>query len=295
MYKKMLVPLDGSELSEVVFPYAEELAGRLGLEVILLHVHSPGKDEAIPLHQAYIERKAEIMKQQSEEVWQKAGGKQGSKAVQVRSELVAGYPAKEILRYADENNIDLILMATHGRSGVERWVMGSVAEKVLQASKTPIWLVRAKVSEESIHHKWPMGAILVPLDGSELSEAVLPHVKTLARQQDAKSTNVVLFGVCEPLVESGYYIPETSLTSEETKKYLARVEKQLKEAGISVQIEIRKGKAAEQIIKYASEKPFNLIAMSTHGRSGLGRWVFGSVADKVLHGASIPILLVRPQ
>jgi nucleotide-binding universal stress UspA family protein len=81
----------------------------------------------------------------------------------------------------------------------------------------------------------------------------------------------------------------------ELKKYLAKEEEQLKDAGLSVRSEVRKGRPAEQIIEYASEKSFNLIVMSTHGRSGLGRWVFGSVASKVLHEASSPILLIRPQ
>jgi len=295
MYKRMLVPLDGSELSEIVFPYAEELAGRLDLEVILLHVHSSEEREAAPLYQAYIEHKVDILKSQSEEVLKKTGAGAKRTPVKVRGEVTSGYPAEEILRYADENNIDLILMATHGRSGIKRWVMGSVAEKVLQASKAPIWLVRAKVSAESIHDKWPKGETLVPLDGSELSEAVLPYVKTLAKQQGAESMNVVLFGVSEPLVESGYYIPDVPMKMDDLKKYLAKEERQLKDAGLSVRSEVRKGRPAEQIIKYAREKPFNLIVMSTHGRSGLGRWVFGSVADKVLHTASSPILLVKPQ
>ncbi len=295
MYKRMLVPLDGSELSEVVFHYAKELAGRLGLETILLHVHSSEECDVSPLHQAYIERKAEIMKQQVDDVRQKTATGQGDKAVQVRGELVSGYPAEEILRYADENNIDLILMATHGRSGVRRWVMGSVAEKVLQASKVPIWLVRAGISQEHTHHKWPKGTMLVLLDGSRLAEAVLPHVKALVKQQGTESMDVVLFGVSEPLVESGYYIPDVPMKTNELKKYLAKEEEQLKDAGLSVRSEVRKGRPAEQIIEYASEKSFNLIVMSTHGRSGLGRWVFGSVASKVLHEASSPILLIRPQ
>ena len=295
MYKRMLVPLDGSELSEVAFPYAKELAGRLDLEVILLHVHNPEEGEAVPLHQAYIERKAEIMKRQTEEMRQKTGIGQGGKAIQVRGELVVGYPAAEILSYAENNDIDLILMATHGRSGIKRWAMGSVAEKVLRASKVPVWLVRAGVPEETVYDKWPERTMLVPLDGSELAEAVLPHVKALAKQRGAEPVDVVLFGVCEPLVESGYYIPDVPMTLEELKEYLAKVEKRLKEAGLRVRSEVRKGKPAEQIVEYASKNPFNLIVMSTHGRSGLGRWVFGSVADKVLHGASSPIFLVRPQ
>jgi len=295
MYKRMLVPLDGSELSEVVFHYAKELARRLGLETILLHVRNSEECDVSPLHQAYIERKAEIMKQQVDDIRPKTATGQGGKAVQVRGELVAGYPAEEILRYADENNIDLILMATHGRSGVRRWVMGSVAEKVLQVSKVPIWLVRAGISQEKTHHKWPKGTMLVLLDGSKLAEAILPHVKALAKQQCAESMDVVLFGVSEPLVESGYYIPDVPMKTDELKKYLAKEEKQLKDAGLSVRSEVRKGRPAEQIIEYASEKSFNLIVMSTHGRSGLGRWVFGSVASKVLHEASSPILLIRPQ
>lgn len=295
MYKRMLVPLDGSELSEVVFPYAKELAGRLDLEIILLHVHNPEESETLPLHQAYIERKVEVMARQTEEMRQRTGIGQGGKAVQVRGELVAGYPAEEILRYADENDVGFILMATHGRSGVRRWVLGSVAEKILQASKIPVWLVRAGVPAEVVYDKWPERTMLVPLDGSRLAEAVLPHVKTLAKQQGAEPVEVVLFGVSEHLVESGYYIPDVLTKPEELKEYLAKIEKRLKSAGLSVRSEVKKGKPAEQIIEYAGENPFNLIVMSTHGRSGLGRWVFGSVADKVLHGASSPVFLVRPQ
>lgn len=295
MYKKMLITLDGSEISEVVFPYAKELVARLGLEAILLHVHSPEESKAAPLHQAYIERKAEIMKQQAVRVQRKAATGQGNKAVQVRGELITGYPAEEILHYADKNDIDLILMATHGRSGIKRWVMGSVAEKILRASKIPIWLVRAGIPAENAHDKWPEGAMLVPLDGSELAESILPHVKTLAKQQNAEPVDVVLFGVCERLVESGYYIPDVPMRLEELQEYLAKIEGRLKNAGLSVRSEVRKGKPAEQIIDYASENSFNLIVMSTHGRSGLGRWVFGSIADKVLHAASSPIFLVRPQ
>ncbi len=295
MYKRMLVPLDGSELSEVVFPYAKELAGRLDLEIILLHVHNPEESETLPLHQAYIERKVEVMARQTEEMRQRTGIGQGGKAVQVRGELVAGYPAEEILRYADENDIGFILMATHGRSGIRRWVLGSVAEKILQASKIPVWLVRAGVPAEVVYDKWPRITMLVPLDGSELAEAVLPHVKTLAKQQGIEQMDVVLFGVAEPSVGSVYYIPNVPTTLEEMKEYLAKIEKRLKDAGLTVRSEVRRGNPTEQIIEYAGENPFNLIVMSTHGRSGLGRWVFGSVADKVLHGASSPVFLIRPQ
>lgn len=101
MYKRMLVPLDGSELAEVVFAYARELAGRLDLDVILLHVCRPEGREFLPMHRAYIERAAEIVRRQSAEVQQKIGTQPGGKAVEARGSVVVGHPAEEILRYAE--------------------------------------------------------------------------------------------------------------------------------------------------------------------------------------------------
>jgi nucleotide-binding universal stress UspA family protein len=210
MYKRMLVPLDGSELAEKVIPYAKELAGRLDLELVLFHVENPMEQDSAPIHRAYIERMVEVMRTQSQEVQQRTGFKQGGKVVEVQGELTTGHPAEEILRYADEKSIDLILMATHGRSGIRRWAMGSVADKVLRASKVPIWLVRASIPEEIVYDEWPRRTMLVPLDGSELSESVLPHVETLAKQRDTELVNIVLLRVCEPFFVSADY-PEASM------------------------------------------------------------------------------------
>ena len=195
MYKRMLVPLDGSELAEMVFGYAKELAGRLDLDLNLLHVSGPGEHDLLPKHRAYIERAAEILRRQSAEVQEKTRSKSGGRELEVRGELAEGHTAEEILRYADKNDIDLILMATHGRSGVKRWAMGSVADKVLRASKVPVWLVRAGVPEEIVHDKWPQRTMLVPLDGSKLAESVLPHVEALAKQRGSDLVDVVLLRV----------------------------------------------------------------------------------------------------
>ena len=302
MYKKMLVSLDGSELAEVVFVYAKELAVRLDLDVILFNVCSPAEREAMPMCRAYIERAVETIRRQSEEVRVRTGIKPGSKATEVRGELAVGYPAEEILRYTNENGIDLILMATHGRSGVKRWTMGSVADKVLRASKVPIWLVRAVIPEEIVYDKWPTRTILVPLDGSELAESVFPHVEAVAKQRGAELVDVVLLTVCEPMLLPSYYpvaIPlnwddHVARTMREDAQYLAKVEKRLRGLGLRVRSEVLLGKPADGIVDYANKNPINLIIMATHGRSGLSRWVFGSVAEKVLLGVSTPILLVRP-
>lgn len=313
MYKKMLVPLDGSELAEVVFAYAKELAGRLSLDVTLLHVCSPTEQELAPMHRSYTEHMAGIVKLQVEAIQKKVGIQPGGKAVEVRGELVVGYPAEEILSYADENDIDLILMSTHGRSGIRRWAMGSVADKVLRASKVPVWLVRAGIPEEVVYDKWPSRTILVPLDGSELAESVLPHVEAVAKQRGTEIVDVILLRVCEPPIISSDY-PEAimplsweehveqqmALCKRASEKYLASVEKRLKDAGLKVRSEALVGKPplgnpANEIIDYANRNPFNLIVMATHGRSGISRWAYGSVAARVLLGVSSPLFLVRPR
>ncbi|MFC2023984.1 universal stress protein [Chloroflexota bacterium] len=312
MYKRMLVSLDGSELSEMVFPYVKELAGRLNLDVFLLCVHGPEEAETLPVYRAYIEHKAEFIKRQADAVREKVGA--GGEGLNVSGELAIGYPAEEILRYAEDKDIDLIVMATHGRSGIRRWVTGSVADKVLQASKVPIWLVRAGDTSGVAYDKWPKRTILVPLDGSELAELVLPHVEALAKQPGSEPVEVVLFRVYEMAAALGYYPPsarfetpggavhvmpqdfalgEVDKQKALAEQYLAGVEKRLTKAGLKVRSEVRLGEPAEEIAEFANANPFNFIVMATHARSGLSRWAYGSVAAKVLHGVSSPLLMVR--
>jgi nucleotide-binding universal stress UspA family protein len=304
MYKTMLVPLDGSELAEVVLPYAKELAGRLDLELTLLHVCDSSGSDLQFMCRAYLERAAGTVQEQSREVQSRTGAPSGVKAVEVRVEVAAGHPAEEILSYAEENSIDLILMATHGRSGVRRWVLGSIADKVLRKSKIPIWLVRANIPEEIIHDEWPKRTMLVPLDGSKFAESVLPHVETLSKQRGAELVNVVLLRVYEkPFITADYPEPDSEAHEkriinhfkQEAEQYLVRVEKHLVDAGLHVRKEVLMGKPADEIIKYAHNNHPNLVVMATHGSSGLSLWEYGDIANKILHGVSSPIFLVRPQ
>jgi nucleotide-binding universal stress UspA family protein len=305
MYKKMLVPLDGSELAEVVFTYVKELAARLDTDVTLLHVSRPAGGGFTPMYEAYVERAAGMVKSQIQEVRKKVGGK----AIKVQGEVVVGYPAEEVLRYAEEKKINLIVMATHGHSGVKHWAMGNVADKVLRASKIPVLLIRAGVADATPYDKWPTRTILAPLDGSEQAESVLPHVEALAKQRSIKPVEVVLLRVCEPHVVPSYYTPELPDTSlnwgeymeqdmvrckKEAEEYLAKLEKRFKDIKVGVRSDILVGKAADEIVDYTNKNPFNLIVMTTHGRSGLSRWIYGSVAENVLQGVSVPLLLIRP-
>lgn len=306
MYKKMLVPLDGSDLAERVFVYVKELAGRLDLQVELLHVCAREQYEMLPMHEAYMDRVADKLRSQTDEVRTTTGGSPEAEAVRIVGRVRVGYAAEEILRYADEEKVDIILMATHGRSGITRWVLGSVADKVLRVAKVPVLLVRTGIPEEVMYDKWPKRTILVPLDGSKLAEAVLPHVEALARQRGVEVTEVVLLRVNEPLVILADYPASRPVSweehveqmmarsKEEGEQYLADVQKRIAGAGLKVRSEVIVGTPADAIIDYSSQNRFNFIVMATHGRSGLSRWAFGSVAEKVLIGGSSPVLLVRP-
>ena len=311
MYHRMLVPLDGSELAEVVFTYAEDLAGRLDIDVTLLHVAPPsGNKNFNPMQEAYIKRAAESIKKKAREVQQEQGIDQAGEAVKVTGELAEGYPPDEILKYADEHDIDLILMATRGHSGLRRWSIGSVASKVLSASKIPIWLVRADHAPEEPFDEWESTSLLVPLDGSELAESVIPHVEILARQKGRKNLEVVLFRVSETPTIPSYYGPELSgvslnwgefMQQEEIRRkkasteYLDGIEKQLKEKNIAVKSVVVEGKANDEIINYANSNPRTMIVIASHGRSGFSRLVYGSVAASLLHGVTCPILMVKPR
>jgi len=302
MYKKMLIPLDGSELAEIVLSYATELAGRLDLEVSLLHVCELSNSDSQFMCRSYIERAAEKIRDGSREVQSLTGLSPGIKEVESSGKVVTGHPAEEIINFAKDENIDFILMSTHGRSGVKRWVMGSVADKVLRASPVPIWLVRAAIPEKIIRDEWHNRTLLVPLDGSEMAESVLPHVESLARQRGADKMQIKLIRVAEdPFVTADYPFKDweehVKRTKEHFKKgaetYLEKTQQRLIESGFKVDFKVLQGDPANEIINYAHENLPNLVIMATHGRSGIGRWEYGSVADKVLHGVSSPVFMVR--
>jgi nucleotide-binding universal stress UspA family protein len=300
MYKKMLVPLDGSALAETIVPYATEVAGRLGLELVLLHVCVDNWSETEHLCQVYLDHVANLARKESRKI-QVALGTGQAPVVKAQAELLVGDPAEEIIRYAEGNNVDFILIASHGHSGVRRWVLGNVVDKVLRASKVPVWVVRASALE-AVRDQWAMQKILVPLDGSKAAEAVLPHVTALARQKVDGATAVTLIRVYErPFITADYPEPDweahiarmTEFFKKEAVQYLTGIEKRLAAKGLKVKSEVLVGKPAEEIIRYAETGRPDLLVLSTHGASGLSHWEYGDIAERVLYGVSRPVFLLR--
>jgi nucleotide-binding universal stress UspA family protein len=275
MYERILVPLDGSQLAERALPYAEELSGRLGSEVTLIYVSESIDDPHQHMHQFYMQKMAESTKQDAEAYARKSGKEL---AIQVRSVNLAGNPAEEIVKYADSENIGLIVMSTHGQSGIRQWTIGSIANKVVRATKKPVALVRAEGPRPGVPRKDMLRKALLPLDGSRESEAAMPYAAELASRL---GISVVLVQVLA--------IGDKALAED----YLEKIGAQLKQEGVTVESRVIFGEAATEIINLADEIHADVVAMSTHGRSGIGRWVLGSVAERVLYEGNTPLLLVR--
>ena len=291
MYEKILVPLDGSELSQLVIPYVEEVSRGVKSEIILLRVSEEGEADGEEVRRSYLERMAKSITAQV-----------GLEENVIRCEIVRGHPADEILSYAEQKKVDLIAMSTHGRSGVSRWLLGSVASKVIGAASAPVLAVRAKAQKTVAPEGWLKRKIVVPLDGSKLAELAIRHVNYFA---EVKGAEVVLIRAYqEPEVPSDrsaaikpsweeYRKQVIAVSHDEAANYLDAQKKVLTEKKLRVGTEVVMGDPAIEIIKFVEGKDIDLLALTTHGRSGIGKFLYGSVASKLIHTLPVPILLIN--
>ncbi len=282
MLNKILVTLDGSELAEKVIPYVKKIAGKLDNEVVLFSVcPNKGAEHCI----------CEYLGEKTDEL-QAIG-------IKAKPIVTTGDASNQIVDFSEKNGIGLIMMSTHGSTGISRWNAGSVSNKVMHESYVPLLLVKAMSSKNGLNGN---GKTMVLLDGSRFSEASIPYVINLA---DAFTNETVLFRVNEAAEFHGEMVPELipyweqfrkealSRTGESINRYLENMKTLIGMDGLNVSWKTATGKAADEIIKYAESNDIALVAMSTHGYSGFNHWAFGSVANKVVEGISRPVLLIR--
>jgi nucleotide-binding universal stress UspA family protein len=295
----ILVPLDGSAQSEAVLPYTMAIAKAEGSTLRLLSVVEPegtnpllagmehDSDLAVRMHSEagqYLSQMVAALKQQG---------------VQASSLVVAGAPTEEIRRAAESGDIAMLAMATHGRGGLQRWALGSVADKVMRMSTTPTLLVRPSETPQE-DRTVALRRLLVPLDGSPLAEEAIAPAARLAQSAGAK---LVLLRV-EPWLSSravfateGMYIPNLSTLEDEVgaaaKEYIDSARQQVP-SGVSCESVVLRGFVNVLLEAYVEEGKIDLVVMSTHGRGGLARFVVGSKADSLVR-AGAPTLLIRPQ
>ncbi len=288
MFERILVPLDGSENAEIVFPYCADLAAKFASAVILVTVSEAATVDIDHLYRTYLEHARRKMRQHLE-------ASMARETVTLESEVLFGDPAREILRIAEDKDVRLILIASHGSSAEGPWFLGHIAAKVLRATKRPVMLIRERPSEAAREERKLLRRILVPLDGSEIGEAALCYAVALAKKTAAE---IALIEVFEPVRAVGATGASYSIRQDESVKksllsYLDHVAGPIKNEGLKVSTTVLFGNAANKIMEYAEKNGIDLIAVSTHGRSGLGRWVFGNVTDKILHTGNVAVLVAH--
>jgi nucleotide-binding universal stress UspA family protein len=313
--KTILVPLDGSALAERVLPHVRGLASLLGARVCLLKVIVDDDYDNIlteTLTGAYgLVETPEALQERKQRAWEtmrqhaegylatQARGLQAS-GLDVETEVNFGPPAKIIVEVARERHTTLIAMATHGYGGLKRWTLGSVTDQVVHTATAPVFVVRgAKPAPVDLTIK----RILVPLDGSAFARQALPLAIALAQGANAE---LILLEAVAPPIEAYPGMRPLSRPLPHQAEALATLRAQaaheletlagdLRQQGIMAAPVMVPGYAAEVIVDEAERHGADLIVMATHGYSGLKRWALGSVAHKVLHAATIPLMLVRAQ
>ena len=297
MYKKILVPLDGSAIAEGVLPYVRTFAASLNIPVHLLQVIDPDTLIASRTGELGLSHNISTAEREHNGDYLKKMAAALPDPAAASFSVRIGKPAEVIIEVATPERETLIAMATHGRSGARRWLLGSVAEKVLNGAESDVLLIRAEQIENG-KATGQVKRLVVPLDGSELAERVLPRAVELAKKMhlDMLLLRAYLMpGVAYP---TGAYAPDWKLLDEEQKEivseYLERKIKELRDAGLErVFFTVQEGSAAEKIIDVARENPESLIAMSPHGVGGVGRWVFGSITLRVIRHAETAVLVIR--
>jgi nucleotide-binding universal stress UspA family protein len=218
----------------------------------------------------------------------------------------AGDPASCIVDESKANPDALVALSTHGRTGIGRWVLGSVTDKVLHAIKNPLFIIRSQPDPPS--RAEGLKTIVVPLDGSTIAEQILPHAVFLARSlgvgvklvrarpamreyQHYLESHVMAGGAT---VYTGPYEVFSNEADARAMNYLHDVRMKLQSQGVrSVEEDLIKDHAPEAIIESLGGHSDKMVAMTTHGRSGVARWMLGSVADRVVRHAGVPVLVVR--
>jgi nucleotide-binding universal stress UspA family protein len=297
---QILIPLDGSPLAEQALPCATMLAQKLPAELVLLRAVSLPTDirEILDQNGVLIEAPLKQLDTEAHDYLDQVAGQLKKTGLRVHP-VVRHEPAAEaIVDYAENAGVQQIIMATHGYSGISRWTHGSVAERVLQLARVPLFLVRAQGEERIVSRgPWACRRILVPLDGSTMAEQVLPPLTLVAQAFEAETILFQVSRVQVPgLVTGDWYLPvqdALETARQEAQAYLDRVADGLRAQDVKAGTAMRVGQVADSIIDHARINQVDLIAMCTHGRTGLVRWALGSVADRVLRASHVPIFLVR--
>ena len=300
-FRSVLVPLDGSPLAEQAIPLALEIARAARSKVRLVLVHhslpAPFYEESA---QQYVSLDLAMRKAARDYLRGLAGMLRQRSGLRISSVAIDGSVAQALVKYVQDVGADLVAMTTHGRGGARGAWLGSVADHLVRRLDIPVIVTRAREGAESLSPPPKIREILVPLDWSPLAEAALAPAAAVAGLFDAE---LVLVQVVPPLsagsllpvtFAAGYDIEIIALQRKAAQDYLDGLGEDLRERGARVKTTVVVGRnVGEALIKLAHPERTDLVAIASHGRSGVQRLMLGSVADKLIRAAEPPVLVVR--
>jgi nucleotide-binding universal stress UspA family protein len=279
MFRRMLVPLDGSPQADRILPYASWLANRLHIPILLLSI--------VDLRLAPSARGQGDVEQQL----QQAVDRLHREGVQAAVAMTAGRPAEEILGVAESQGCDLIVLSTSTRQSIGPGTLGPVTDKIFHASQIPLLLIPLLPTAPPMSPPTAQTTLIVSLDGSALAEAALPFAEDLAQKLSAEVMLVRAVAFAGAIVDE-----KTPPTGEvEARAYLGSLTEKLRSGGLAVQSRVLGGPPVEHILDLAHQIPHSLVVLTTHGRSALARWFVGSVAEGIVRAASVPVLVIPHQ
>ncbi len=283
MYTRILVPLNGSELSERVLPHAQHLAQAFNAEIELVYAVAAIEDipdkvaaEVAKDADAYLQRIADSFP---------AG-------LKPKYSVKTGPAAEVIANQATKEEGTLVVMSTHGYTGPKRWMLGSVAHKVVQHVQAPVLLipVRAKGPDGGLVE---FKSLIAPLDGSSVAEHILQHVVSLCKILDMELILVRAYHPNFPGTSIRMY-DIAKIVHDAAENYIEEKARQLQGEGLKkISYKVLRGVPSEQITDFALATPNSLTAMCTQGKHGLGRLELGSVTNAVIHSTEEPVLIIR--
>jgi nucleotide-binding universal stress UspA family protein len=293
MLRRIIVPLDGSAFAETAIPAAAALARGLRGHLELVMVHSPALSGPSPT--AALAQDARIRSFEEAYVIQKARSTADAADGPVASSVLDGPVAPTLIEHVRARKADLVVMTTHGRAGLSRFFLGSVADRLVRELHCPILLLPPESPQ--IPEPGAAARILIPLDGSALAASVLGRAAAVLPDAALELVRVVVLPATPLPPEAGWSVPSEILDEELSiaAHYLEDVAATLRARGRVVHTRVLSHwSPAAAIADYAEERHCDLVALATRGESGLQRALLGSVADKIIRSARLPVLVWNP-
>jgi len=308
MFHHVLVPLDGSVRAERALPVAAQIARATDGSLLLVRVVSSPIDYSggLPPIPVMNEQVIESEMQVAADYLTAIAARPLLAGIEIATEVLFGFPAQQLSEAARMQGSDLIVLCSHGRTGFARWALGSVARTLVHQSTTPVLVLR---QEKELAHVEPARPLctLVPLDDSPLAEAALAPAQALTEALAAPGRGalrlVQVVKAFQSTAAEGFISELNEEAFRLARSYLAavvrRVESEVTERTPEVTSSVARAPDVVSALLDAAEQEgaggCDLIAISTHGRGGLERWVMGSVTERLLNASRFPILIVRPQ